>query len=329
MSRLLPPSFRSALDRMRDGAEARVLADRAAGISEAYRRNDPSSRAIRAREDAVAYALTRAPATFAAVGSVLERLAGGLPEFAPGSCLDLGAGPGTASFAAVDVFDDLDSLTLIDHNPVFVDLARDLAGAAEHPALVSADIRQGDLERDTLPERTFDLALVSYALTELADAAASRLLVEVLVRTTGALVIVEPGTPRDYARLMQFRGDLLAIGGQILAPCPMNGPCPLTESDWCHFSVRLARTREHKQLKGANLPFEDEKFSYLIVLPAGVDMPRPRPSRVIRPLHVTKPEVSLSLCTPDGLETRRVPARDKARFKALSKLDWGDALDDG
>ena len=33
--------------------------------------------------------------------------------------------------------------------------------------------------------------------------------------------------------------------------------------DWCHFTQRLPRSRAHKQIKGAELPFEDEKFSYV------------------------------------------------------------------
>ena len=33
--------------------------------------------------------------------------------------------------------------------------------------------------------------------------------------------------------------------------------------DWCHFVQRLPRSRAHKHVKSAALPFEDEKFSYV------------------------------------------------------------------
>ena len=35
--------------------------------------------------------------------------------------------------------------------------------------------------------------------------------------------------------------------------------------DWCHFSVRLPRSREHMHAKRAKVPFEDERFAYLAV----------------------------------------------------------------
>ena len=83
-------------------------------------------------------------------------------------------------------------------------------------------------------------------------------------RCAGALVLVEPGTPRDHARLMRMRARLVAAGARVSLPCPHSAPCPLEAPDWCHFSVRLARSRDHKLLKGADAPFEDEKFAYLV-----------------------------------------------------------------
>ena len=34
--------------------------------------------------------------------------------------------------------------------------------------------------------------------------------------------------------------------------------------DWCHFSQRLARSRDHMLLKDASVPFEDERYSYVV-----------------------------------------------------------------
>ena len=46
-------------------------------------------------------------------------------------------------------------------------------------------------------------------------------------------------------------------------PARTSGPCPLAAPDWCHFTQRLQRSRAHKQVKGAEVPFEDEKFAYV------------------------------------------------------------------
>jgi len=50
--------------------------------------------------DLAPYLAARMPATFAAVAAVLAEVAKLSPEFAPTTALDVGAGPGTASFAA-------------------------------------------------------------------------------------------------------------------------------------------------------------------------------------------------------------------------------------
>ena len=85
------------------------------------------------------------------------------------------------------------------------------------------------------------------------------------------LVIIEPGTPRGYKRLLKIRQWLLGWGAHILAPCSHHGLCPIKGEDWCHFSVRLSRSILHRTLKKGEIPYEDEKFSYLIASPHAVE----------------------------------------------------------
>ena len=59
--------------------------------------------------DALAYALARMPATYAAVTASLNALREIRPDFAPASLLDVGAGPGTATWAAAEAFPSLQS----------------------------------------------------------------------------------------------------------------------------------------------------------------------------------------------------------------------------
>ena len=82
--------------------------DRAALISKTYR-DGGNSGAIRSETDALAYALARMPATYAAVTASLNALREIRPDFAPNSLLDVGAGPGTASWAAAEAFPSLQS----------------------------------------------------------------------------------------------------------------------------------------------------------------------------------------------------------------------------
>ena len=53
-------------------------------------------------------------------------------------------------------------------------------------------------------------------------------------------------------------------------PARMTANARLQPPDWCHFTQRLQRSRAHKQVKGAELPFEDEKFAYVALTRAAV-----------------------------------------------------------
>ena len=94
MSPDLPAPLRAALDRALEGVPRKGLAERAARTSEAYRAGKPSSGVIREADDALAYALTRLPATYAACATVLAEAARMAPGFAPKTLLDAGAGTG-------------------------------------------------------------------------------------------------------------------------------------------------------------------------------------------------------------------------------------------
>ena len=79
----------------------------------------------------------------------------------------------------------------------------------------------------------------------------------------------------------------------------------------------------HKQIKGAELPYEDEKFTYVALTRSPVTM---RPSRVLAQPVVSKVEVTAKLCSPDGLVLSRTPRRAKADYAAARRWRWGDAI---
>jgi len=244
----------------------------------------------------MAYALARMPATYAAVAACLTALQEARPDFAPHSLLDVGAGPGTASFAAAEAFSSLATFTLLDANPVLRLLALDLARAG------GRELKYGLGEaRALIPKaEPADLVVASYLIGELSEA----------------------GTPAGYARIIATRAQLIAASAHVLAPCPHDAACPLQSPDWCHFAQRLPRSRAHKQVKGAELPFEDEKFSYVALArkPAAH-----RPARVLARPHISKVEVTAKLCTTDGLVRERIPHRDRRAYAAARRWRWGDA----
>src|SRR5437764_14943086 len=111
----LPVELKAALDARLRGFSRNEAADRAAVISKTYR-DGGGSGAIRSETDALAYALARMPATYAAIAASLNALCEIRPDFAPESLLDLGAGPGTAAWAAAEAFASLRTFMLIEPN---------------------------------------------------------------------------------------------------------------------------------------------------------------------------------------------------------------------
>ena len=319
----LPAALRAAIDRELEGRPRKDLAQRTAATTATYRAGGTSAVAIRGADDALAYALARLPATYAATAAVFAEAARMAPDFAPTSLLDAGAGPGGGSWAACDAWPSLRTVTWLDASAPFLVLAERLA-ANGPAALRDADARRGDVIGGGFP--VADLVLASYALAEIPPAAQGGVIDALWQATGGVLALVEPGTPAGYARILAARDALIAADATILAPCPHHAACPLAAPDWCHFSVRLARSRDHRIAKGADVPFEDEKFAYLIAARPHVAA-QPRTARVLARPKVGKPGIELKLCTSEGrLEPRFVGRRDKAAHAVARRLDWGDAL---
>src|SRR5713226_7291281 len=123
----LPAELKAALDAKLQGLSRNDAAERAALISQTYR-DGGGSGAISSEVDALAYALARMPATYAAVTASLNALREIRPDFAPISLLDVGAGPGTATWAAAEAFSSLKTFALVDANDALRALALDLLG---------------------------------------------------------------------------------------------------------------------------------------------------------------------------------------------------------
>ncbi len=316
----LPPALKAAVEQAARGLSRHDAARRAETISQTYRAGGTSV-AIRARDDALAYALTRMPATYAALAASLNALTELRPDFTPRSLLDIGAGPGTAAWAAVAAFPSLDDLTLLDSNAALRALALDLAESQPH--LPKLRYEAGDARRHLANAPAADLVIASYVVNELDDAERIALAETMWERTRDTLLIVEPGTPAGHARIVDLRARLIARGAHALAPCPHDDTCPLQPPDWCHFTQRLPRSRAHRHLKGAALPFEDEKFSYVALSRTDV---APRPARVLAQPQATKVAVTAKLCTGGGLAVTGVPHRNKARYMRAKKWAWGDTV---
>jgi ribosomal protein RSM22 (predicted rRNA methylase) len=323
----LPSELRAGLDRAMQGVSRNALHERASAISRAYRTGGNSADTIHSANDALAYALTRLPATFAAVATVLGELRRVLPDFAPRSLLDVGAGPATAAWAAVQSFTGLDQIELIDSNAPLRHLALDLMRFSRAPALRDARYDRGEAQQLIASCKPADLTMASYFIGEAPDSGLLQRADMLWSKTAGVLVVIEPGTPAGFRRIRAIRSHLIGQKAFVVSPWPHDLECPMTGDDWCHFSQRLNRSRDHRMVKGAELSFEDEKYSYVVL--SQQKPVAPAFDRVLAPPHATKSAITTKLCTPDGLVMDVAPRRDRDAYKARRNWRWGDAVTRG
>jgi ribosomal protein RSM22 (predicted rRNA methylase) len=318
----LPAALKAALNAKLEGFSRGDAAVRAARISQTYR-DGGGSATIRIEADALAYALARMPATYAAVAASLDALREIRPDFAPESLLDVGAGPGTATWAGAEAFASLKTFALLDSNDSLRALGLDLARASTR--ISRLDYARGDAQAGLIAAEPADLVIASYLIGELGEAERTELARLLWSKTRDTLLIVEPGTPAGYARVIALRAQLIASGAHAAAPCPHDGACPLSPPDWCHFSQRLPRLRAHKAIKGAELPFEDERFSWVALTRSATATRFPR---VLAQPLAAKAGISAKLCTAEGVAIRTVPRRDKAAYARARRWRWGGAVTD-
>ncbi len=317
---LLPEGLRDALARLAEGRGRKGLAERSQAITAGYRKRLGSDSSIVTEEDALAYALARMPATFAAAEVVFDRLLETVAELAPASLLDVGCGPGTVSFAAVRAFPSLRDMVLLDRNAALLALAGKLAPDAlpgDGAEFCRADIL-------TAPLPASDLVTAGYVLAEIPAPSQEAFVRRLWKSSRMALVLIEPGTPDGFARLRAARTTLIGAGAHVAAPCTHEAMCPMAGEEWCRFLARVQRSRDHRLLKQGDRPFEDEPYAYLAML-------RERPAarsaqRIVGRSIETKAGVTLPVCGPNGRDSLFVGSRDRPRFKEFSRLRWGDGI---
>ena len=324
-------------------------------LSRRYRDGAAAAGAVGRLTDAerLAYAVVRLPATAAALDAVFDAVERHT-RVEPQTITNLGAGPGTVLWPALSRWPGIRRVTLLDRDPELLGLGVRLwnhpglgpassrprpglrpacpglgrASARARPGLrpglsgLDVQLRTGDLAAADAPAA--DVVVLSYAIGELTEQRAGQAIERALALTSGALVVVEPGTPAGFARIRAVRDRLRAAGATIAAPCPHDDACPMAGADWCHFAVRLDRSRAHRQSKHAALGWEDEKFAYVVAVRDAALLRARAEARVIRRPRKETGHVRLALCAAGGL-TEAVVTRRAPTYRAARDASWGDA----
>ena len=320
----LPAALRTAVDQMLSGEPLDKLAKASAQLSDRYRREVRDGRFH--IDDALAakgYLATRLPATFAAVRAALAMVEDAAPEFAPQTLIDLGCGPGTALWAAADTWSSLSSAEMVEASGAIRSVGEKLAAAGT----VNSRWQSGDVTGKIPTLDHADLVTLAYVLDELPPASIASVTEKLWTLTKGMLVVIEPGTPAGWQRILAVRDTLRTLGAHLVAPCMHSHDCPIMAPDWCHFSRRVARSRVHRLAKGAEVPWEDEKYIFIAASREPVALVG---DRVLSPPRVNGGVGRVKLCRTDGTAAElTLSKRDGDAFKEIRRADWGDRLELG
>ena len=268
----------------------------------------------------LAYIAARMPATYAAVRDVMLELNKNEGAHSCESLLDIGAGCGTASFAACEVLENLNKLTAIEQNSEMVKIGKQFA--VQHPVLKNAEWISANMLAPTIEFPASDIVVLSYSLNEIPADKQEQLILKLWSITNKYLVIIEPGTKASFNLIHSIRNLFIQHGHSILSPCPHARSCPAYASDdLCHFSTRVQRTSFHRYLKQGELSFEDEKYSYLILSKLQKENYE---ARVVRDPVKRSGFISLKLCTESGFLTKSWSKKDREQYNQFKDSQWGD-----
>ncbi|MBO7219136.1 MAG: methyltransferase domain-containing protein [Clostridia bacterium] len=292
-------------------------------ISSTYRKQNIGSNIV-VKNDAEVYAYlsTRMCATTTIVFDVLNRI-DSVVDFDINTALDIGSGTGAALWAMDNLFPSA-SVTALELQNCMVKYSKILSES------LSLDVSyvEGNILSKTTCDKlpSVDLVIESFMLNELSDSDRLKAVDTICDKTNDYVVLIEPGTPKSYERMMKIRDYVLSKGFSLILPCPHSNPCPLN-NDYCNFSVRVERSSVERQVKGGTLSFEDEKYFYLDFR-KNSNTNLTTKSIVIRHPVYRKNCVDIKLCDKaNGIVTKTITKSDKSNYKYVKKLSHGDIVD--
>ncbi|MBQ7834772.1 MAG: rRNA methyltransferase [Ruminiclostridium sp.] len=315
----LPVEFKNVTEGLTDHIPLKKLIAASNAISERYRTESGTGKPLITNEtEATAYAIVRMPATIGAVMSAMTYAAEHF-DSEINTMLDIGAGTGACCWAGMEIFPEIENITCLEREKAMLDFGKKLMAEGDFPSeceWVSHDITKAF-------NCKADLVTASYVMNELTADKRESLTQRLWTYTEKLLIIIEPGTPVGFENIRAIRRQLIDMGAKIIAPCPHNEDCPITENDWCHFTARVSRTKLHKQLKGGDVPYEDEKFCYIAATRENYGQCS---ARVLRHPKIESGKITLKLCTADGISEKIVTKKDGALFKKARKSSSGDEI---
>lgn len=302
---MLPLYVTEKIQRLFEGQEMSNIAESYSHLSDNYKK---ARSPVLQYKDALAYACARMPATFATIEYVLREFYMKCADYAIDNVLDIGSGTGALMcyFLQTNIL-----YRAVEKSESMVRVSKQVIEDGKlKPEVFREDI-SCYLNRGLISCCSFFV----YSFNEIANK--TEVLRKVIDLTEDYIFIIETGTPKGF-EVIQLAKQLAEQNNcGIIAPCA-SSKCPLEKNDWCHFGVRLPRTRMHNLVKHSKLPYEDEKFCYVIISKKTAGCVSN--NRIIKRPIKKKGHVILDVCSSDGC--KRVISNNKSD----RKKEWGDEI---
>ncbi len=285
---------------------------------------------IQKPEDCIAYLALRFPATFAQIVSALSQINERIPAWKPKSVLELGCGPGTGLFAAKTVWPSIKTATGLDTEQLFLSLAEEIHYDSKmnlDVTWVKSTVLKWIAAEDKV---SYDLIIVANVLNELTDEEHERLIQKISQRSSGVVVLLEPGTAYGFS-IIQKAARAVAPMHHLITPY-INNSFVASDEYWIHFSQRFQRPefqrRIRQSMRDSSLmasDWEDAKYSYV----AWGNIPEEKPiwGVCIGKVEKLKGFLTIPVLTAEGIVNARVLKRNKAEYNYVKAIRWGEVLE--
>lgn len=315
----IPNLLESAIEEKLNHVQLTELKQYANHLSQKYMYQERTGDTLLNTEvEALAYSIMRMPATYGAVYIALEHTLDRI-DFKIQSVLDIGAGTGAATWAISELLGTKD-IECFEREQVMIELGKDFM--SQNAKLKDISWNYIDIVENELDTKA-DLVVTSYMLNEIKPENRKDIVDKLIKSSEHIVLIIEPGTPEGFTNIKEVQKIAIENGLNIIAPCTFQGICPLPNEDWCHSTVRIERTKVHKVLKNADLPYEDEKFAYIAI---SKEKCNNSGIRILRHPIIEKGKITLKVCHNGKIEETIITKKDKELFKMVKKKKCGDLI---
>lgn len=306
---VLPEEIQAKINKLFVGLNKKILVEKRENLTSKYKSSQAVNKSVfDTKEDSITYAISRMPATYSVIYTLISDLVNQGKIEKVLSVFDIGSGTGAGFFACRELFENAE-ISLFERDLKMITVFNELEN--------SKQVKQFDILRDVIEQKA-DLVMSSYVFSELSEDGRNVAINKMLAASNRYVLIIDTGTPRTYENFMRLKKQLQSQGYKITAPCESE-KCGL-KNDYCQFYARVERSSLLKMSKSGELSYEDEKYFYLLIDKYTENFENLNESRVIRRPSIKTNFVELKLCTKNGVEIKNITKKDKELYKKARKI---------